>query len=163
LRPFLEAVTHVSVSTLSLMLLAVGVSGFVGTALVGGLLKKRLYRMLVVMPLLMAATALALIAFGSSTAATAVLLAAWGLVGTSAPVGWWTWLAETLPRDAEAGGGLMVAVVQLAIMLGATIGGLLFDASGYRATFTLSAGLLLAAGVLAVLAGRATSRPGVKP
>jgi predicted MFS family arabinose efflux permease len=26
----------------------------------------------------------------------------------------------------------MVAVVQLAIMLGATVGGILFDASGYR-------------------------------
>jgi predicted MFS family arabinose efflux permease len=84
-----------------------------------------------------------------------VLLAAWGLVGTSAPVGWWTWLAQTLPREAEAGGGLMVAVVQLAIMLGALVGGLLFDASGYRATFTLSAGLLVAAAVLAALAGRA--------
>jgi predicted MFS family arabinose efflux permease len=107
------------------------------------------------MPLLMAATALALIAFGSSVAATGLLLAAWGLVGTSAPVGWWTWLAQTLPRDAEAGGGLMVAVVQLAIMLGATAGGLLFDASGYRATFTMSAALLIAAGGLAVLASRA--------
>jgi predicted MFS family arabinose efflux permease len=157
LRPFLEAVTHVGVSTLSLMLLVVGVSGFVGTALIGGLLKKRLYRMLIVMPLLMAATAVALMAFGSSAAATVVLLAVWGLIGTSAPVGWWTWLAQTLPRDAEAGGGLMVAVVQLAIMLGATVGGLLFDASGYRATFTMSAVLLLAASTLAVLASRARS------
>jgi predicted MFS family arabinose efflux permease len=155
LRPFLETVTHAGVSTLSLMLLVVGVSGVVGTALIGGLLKNRLYRMLIAMPLLMAATALALIAFGSSAAATAVLLAAWGLVGTSAPVGWWTWLAQTLPREAEAGGGLMVAVVQLAIMLGALVGGLLFDASGYQATFSMSAGLLLAAGALAVLASRA--------
>jgi len=155
LRPFLESVTHVGVSALSLMLLVVGVAGFAGTALIGGLLKNRLYRMLAVMPLLMAATALALLAFGGSKAATTVLLAAWGLVGTSAPVGWWTWLARTLPQDAEAGGGLMVAVVQLAIMLGALVGGLLFDASGYRATFTLSAGLLCAAGVLAVLAARA--------
>ena len=155
LRPFLETVTHASVSTVSLMLLVVGVSGFAGTVLIGGLLEKGLYRMLVVMPVLMAATALALMAFGSSAAATGVLLAAWGLIGTSAPVGWWTWLARTLPRDAEAGGGLMVAVVQLAIMLGALVGGLLFDASGYRATFTMSAGLLVTAGVLALLASRA--------
>jgi predicted MFS family arabinose efflux permease len=155
LRPFLETVTHASVSTLSLMLLVVGVAGFAGTALIGGLLKQRLYRMLIVMPLLMAATAVALMAFGSSAAATGVLLAAWGLIGTSAPVGWWTWLAQTLPRDAEAGGGLMVAVVQLAIMVGALVGGLLFDASGYRATFTMSAGLLVTASVLAVLASRA--------
>jgi predicted MFS family arabinose efflux permease len=49
----------------------------------------------------------------------------------------------------------MVAVIQLAIMLGATAGGLLFDASGYRATFYLSAGLLAASGLLAMLAARA--------
>jgi predicted MFS family arabinose efflux permease len=158
LRPFLETVTHVGVSTLSFMLLVVGIAGFVGTALIGSFLKGRLYRFLVVMPLLMAAIAVALVAFGSSAAATAVFLAAWGLIGTSAPVGWWTWLAQTLPREAEAGGGLMVAVVQLAIMLGATVGGLLFDASGYQATFYMSAGAFLAAAVLAALASRAQSR-----
>jgi predicted MFS family arabinose efflux permease len=100
----------------------------------------------------------ALVAFGSSAAVTAVLLAAWGLIGTSAPVGWWTWLARTLPREAEAGGGLMVAVVQLAIMLGATLGGLLFDASGYQATFHLGAALLVASAILAALAARAAGR-----
>ena len=155
LRPFLEGVTGVSAATLSLMLLVLGVAGFVGTTLIGAVLKDRLYRVLVAMPLVMAIVAGALVAFGHSAAAVTVLLALWGLVGTSAPVGWWTWLAQTLPNDAEAGGGLMVAVIQLAIMLGATLGGLLFDASGYRATFHLSAGLLVAAAVLALLAGRA--------
>ncbi|WP_208277281.1 MFS transporter [Massilia oculi] len=154
LRPFLEGVTGVSAATLSLMLLVLGVAGFVGTTLIGAVLKDRLYRVLVAMPLAMALVAGALVAFGHSAAAVTVLLAFWGLVGTSAPVGWWTWLAQTLPQDAEAGGGLMVAVVQLAIMLGATLGGLLFDASGYRATFYLSAGLLVAAAVVAMLAGR---------
>jgi predicted MFS family arabinose efflux permease len=86
---------------------------------------------------------------------TALLLGVWGLVGTAAPVGWWTWLAKTLPQDAEAGGGLMVAVVQLAIALGATVGGILFDGSGYRATFSASAVVLLAAAGMALLAARA--------
>jgi predicted MFS family arabinose efflux permease len=158
LRPFLEIVTGVGVSMLSFMLLLVGAAGFVGTVLIGAILKDRLYRTLVVMPVLMAAIAVALVAFGSSAAATAVLLAAWGLIGTSAPVGWWTWLARTLPREAEAGGGLMVAVVQLAIMLGATVGGLLFDASGYQATFHLGAALLVASAILAALAARAAGR-----
>jgi predicted MFS family arabinose efflux permease len=155
LRPFLETVTHVGVTTLSVMLLVIGVAGFAGTALIGGLLEGRLYGLLIVMPLLMAAIALALMLFGGSVAATTVLLAAWGLIGTSAPVGWWTWMAQTLPREAEEGGGLMVAVVQLAIMLGALVGGLLFDASGYRATFGMSAVLLVLASVLAALAARA--------
>ena len=155
LRPFLETVTRVDVSTLSLMLLVLGVAGFIGTTLIGAVLKDRMYATLIAIPLVMAVVAIALLVVGSSAAATMVLLAVWGLVGTAAPVGWWTWLARTLPQDAEAGGGLMVAVVQLAIMLGATCGGLLFDAMGYAATFQFSAGVLLAAAVLAMLAARA--------
>lgn len=158
LRPFLETVTHVGASTLSLMLLVVGVTGFIGTTLIGAFLKKGLYPTLIVIPLLMAVIAPALVSFGNSITATAVLLGAWGLIATSAPVAWWTWLARTLPQDAEAGGGLMVAIVQLAIMLGATAGGVLFDESGYRATFGMSSALLVIASVFAVMAARAGSR-----
>jgi predicted MFS family arabinose efflux permease len=157
LRPFLEAVTGVSVSTLSLMLLGLGVAGFVGTFLIERFLGKGLYLTLTVIPLIMAVIALALVNFGASPLFTAVLLGLWGLVATAAPVGWWTWLAQTLPDDAEAGGGLLVAIVQLAIASGAIVGGLAFDLSGYRATFELSAAVLVAAAVLAWLAGRSAT------
>jgi predicted MFS family arabinose efflux permease len=150
LRPFLETVTKVPVSTLSLMLLVVGIAGFAGTAWIGRFLGKNLLTTLTVIPAAMAVLALALVLFGASVGITTVLLAAWGLVATAAPVGWWTWLARTLPHDAEAGGGLMVAIVQLAIMLGATLGGWLFDEGGYQATFALSAGLLVLAAGLAL-------------
>jgi predicted MFS family arabinose efflux permease len=158
LRPFLETVTQLGVSGLSGMLLTIGVAGFIGTTLIGALLERQLYRTLVVIPLLMAAIGLALMAFGASKPAVAVLLALWGLAGTAAPVGWWTWLARTLPQDAEAGGGLIVAVVQLAIAFGATLGGILFDASGYRASFGLSVAVLVAGAGLAWLAARANRR-----
>jgi predicted MFS family arabinose efflux permease len=150
LRPFLENVTHVPLSTLSLMLLVVGVAGFAGTALIGRFLgKNSLATTLAVIPAAMAVISVALVVFGASLSVTTILLAAWGLIATAAPVGWWTWLARSLPHDAEAGGGLMVAVVQLAITLGATLGGWLFDGSGYQATFALSAALLVAAAALA--------------
>lgn len=158
LRPFLETVTHVSVSMLSLMLLVLGIAGLAGTFLIEAFLKNGLHRTLIVIPILMAVIALALVSFGSSAATTTVLLGLWGLVATAAPVGWWTWLARTLPDAAEAGGGLMVAIIQLAITSGATIGGLVFDLSGYRATFELSATVLGVAAVLAFLAARAASR-----
>jgi predicted MFS family arabinose efflux permease len=155
LRPFLESVTHAGVSTISLLLLVVGVAGFVGTTLIGALLKQRLHTILVISPLAMAALALGLVYLGDSVAMTAVLLGAWGLVATSAPVAWWMWLANTLPDDAEAGGGLMVAIVQLAIAGGATVGGLIYDAGGHAPTFALSAALLVAAAGVARLASRA--------
>lgn len=148
LRPFLENVTRVDISTLSLILLAIGIGGFIGTTVISKFLKWNFSRTLVAIPILMALIAVALPLFGSKVAAVTVLLAIWGVVATAAPVGWWSWLASTLPRDAEAGGGLMVAVVQLAIAFGSTIGGVLFDRSGYQSTFIASAAVLLLAAFL---------------
>jgi predicted MFS family arabinose efflux permease len=163
LRPFLETATHVGVSTISLMLLILGVAGFAGTAWIGRFLKESLSTTLIAIPAMMALIAVTLVLFGASVSVTTILLAAWGLLGTAAPVGWWTWLARTLPQDAEAGGGLMVAIVQLAITLGATLGGVLFDGSGYQATFALSAVLLVVAAGLALWMRRLKSADRLLP
>ncbi|WP_416465517.1 MFS transporter [Pseudomonas sp. LFS044] len=148
LRPFLETVTKVNVSTLSLVLLVIGIAGFVGTIIIGQVLERSLYRPLMIAPILMAVIAVALIGFGGWMIPVAILLGLWGLVATSAPVGWWSWIAQTMPNDAEAGGGLMVAVVQFSIALGSTIGGVLFDSNGYQSTFIASAIVLLVASLL---------------
>jgi predicted MFS family arabinose efflux permease len=135
-----------------------GVAGFIGTALIGTVLKHGMYKTLIGISILMAAIALMLIPLGASIAAVIALLAVWGLVGTSAPVGWWSWIASAMPRDAEAGGGLMVAVIQLAIAIGSTVGGLLFDSMGYRMTFASSALVLLSAALLTFLTSRSHAR-----
>lgn len=153
-RPFLETATHVSVSMLSLTLLVIGTAGFIGTLLIGVFLRRGFYPTLIVIPLLMTAIAGMLIVFGYSIAIVMPLLGIWGLVATAAPVGWWTWVARTLPDDAEAGGGLMVAVIQLSIALGSTLGGLVYDHSDYQSTFALSGILLAIAAMLALLASR---------
>lgn len=64
-----------------------------------------------------------LLFFGHQIWIVALLMTVWGFIGTSAPVAWNTWLTRTFPHDAELGGGLMVAIIQLAITLGATLGG----------------------------------------
>jgi predicted MFS family arabinose efflux permease len=48
----------------------------------------------------------------------------------------------------------LVAVIQLTIALGSTVGGLLFDSAGYRSTFMASAAVLVFAAVLAFLSSR---------
>jgi len=157
LRPFLEGVTQLSVSLLSLVLLGMGGAGLLGTWLIGRAVRRSLSATLIVAPLAMAAIAIGLIALGTMPLPTAALLAGWGLIGTALPVAWWTWLSRTLPADAEAGGGLMVAVIQLAITLGAAGGGLMFDAAGHRATFLVSAALLAGSALLGVLGSRKPS------
>jgi predicted MFS family arabinose efflux permease len=153
-RPFLETVTRVDVSMVTIVLLVIGVAGFIGTTLIGSVLKRGFYQTLIVIPVLMAAVALSLIAFGGWTAAVVVLLGFWGLISTAAPVGWWAWVPRTFPKNAEAGGGLMVAMIQLSIALGSTVGGVLFDHSGYRSTFVASAVMLLVAAVLIAMTSR---------
>ncbi len=160
LRPFLETVTGIGISTLSLMLLGMGVAGLAGTYAIGLALKRSLFSLLIAMPLGMAAIAAGLVVLGSSPVSVAVLLVMWGLIGTAAPVAWWTWVSRALPNEVEAGGGLMVAVIQLAITLGASLGGILFDAQGYQATFLASGALLISSAFVALLASRnAMARP----
>lgn len=154
-RPFLETITQVDISTLSLILLGIGVMGFIGTCIINIFLDRLFYATLIISPILMAVIALTLIFFGTSTIVVAILLGIWGLLGTGLPVGWWRWLAQTLPEDAEAGGGLMVAVVQLAIAFGSTLGGILLDHSGFQATFIFSAVILV---ISAFLTSRLTAR-----
>jgi predicted MFS family arabinose efflux permease len=161
LRPFLESVTGVSVSLLSAILLVMGVAGVAGTWAIGQLLKTRLYSIVIAIPLIMALLAAALIALGSMPVAATVLLIGWGFFGTAAPIGWGTWLSRTLRDDAEAGGGLQVAIIQFAITLGAATGGVLFDSLGWRSPFALSAILLLGS-ALAAAAAAIDRRKGVK-
>lgn len=151
LRPFLEIVTGVDVGQLSLLLLVMGFCGLIGTLVVGRLLKKRLYTILIATPFFMMLTALAFIVLGASLVATFMLIALWGFFATAAPVAWWTWLSKTLPDSAEAGGGLMVAVIQLAITLGAATGGWVFDAYGIASSFSLSAVILFSASLMAFI------------
>ncbi|EPF5868702.1 MFS transporter [Morganella morganii] len=147
-RPFLETVTNIGPAGLSLILLAIGAAGFVGTLAVSTFLNARLYQILIMIPLLMATVAGTLLLFGHSIWAVTVLLSLWGLLATAAPTGWWTWIAQALPEDAEAGGGLMVAVIQLSIALGSTAGGVVFDSLGWQSAFGLSGLLLLGAAAI---------------
>ncbi|WP_458193962.1 MFS transporter [Bradyrhizobium sp. UFLA05-153] len=155
LRPFLESVTRLQVSPLSLVLLIMGAAGLAGTWLIGRTASRSLSLTLILAPLALAALACGLVSFGTIASPTALLLALWGVIGTGAPVAWWTWVARRFPDDAEAGGGLLVAVVQLAITLGAAGGGVLFDAAGYRATFLSSAALLCASALFGIFDARA--------
>lgn len=155
-RPFLETVTRVDISALSLILLTIGIEGFIGTLVISHFLKRGLYSTLAAISSLMAVVAVTLILTGQHLWFVVPLLGFWGLMATAAPTGWWAWVARTLPDDAEAGGGLMVAAIQLSIALGSTLGGLAFDHTGWQSTFALSSGLLIVAAGLTILTSRKT-------
>ncbi|ANN80094.1 MFS transporter [Bordetella flabilis] len=159
LRPFLETVTGVGVSTLSAILLGFGAANFLGTSVAGLMLERNLRLTLALMPLLMGVLGLGLVAMGSSPLADAAMVALWGFAFGTIPVGWSTWITRTVPDEAESAGGLIVAAVQLAITLGAAVGGAIFDVSGAGGVFATSGLALLLATLMILVALRPRAIP----
>jgi predicted MFS family arabinose efflux permease len=152
LRPFLETYTHASLPELSLMLLALGSAGFLGTYAATALLDRHLYRLLRGLPLALGGITVLLLLAGHVVWAVAATLIAWGTLNSAIPVSWVNWLAQAVSDEPEAGGGLLVAAIQLAIMLGAAFGGLLLDHFSIAATF-MGGAVLLILGALVVGSG----------
>ena len=148
LRPFLEAYTRVSVPQLSLLLLGLGLAGFVGTYAAGALLKRQLYTLLWALPVALGAITLGLLAVGHFMWGVAITMIAWGALNSAIPVAWSAWLSKGISDEPESGGGLMVGAIQLSIMLGATFGGFLLDHVSIAATFVGGAALLIASSLI---------------
>lgn len=127
LRPFLERVTGADVTLLSLLLLVLGVAGFVGTWAAGRFIKDEIAPLLKLPALIMGGATLGLLLFGGSWLAVAALLAIWGVMNTAMSVIWMSWMSRNADDAPEAAGGLMVAAIQASILLGAVVGGWLLD------------------------------------
>jgi predicted MFS family arabinose efflux permease len=148
LRPFLETYTQVSVPQLSLLLLGLGAAGFAGTYGAGALLGRHLYALLTGLPLALAGVTLAMLAGREMLWPMGGMMIAWGALNSAIPVAWATWLTKGIKDDPESGGGLMVAAIQLAIMLGAALGGLLVDHISLAAMMVGGTALLLLAALV---------------
>ena len=153
LRPFLENRVQATLPQLSLLLLALGSAGFVGTYAASALLNRHLYRLLKGLPLALGVVTIGMLLAGHQLWALALLMFAWGALNAAIPVSWFNWLTQGIRDEPEAGGGLMVAAIQLAIMLGAGFGGLLLDHLSIVATMVGGAALM-AFGAMAVGTGR---------
>jgi predicted MFS family arabinose efflux permease len=148
LRPFLETSVQATLPQISALLLGLGAAGFVGTSAATVLLRRHLYLLLGALPLALAAVTLAMLAGAPDLWVVGAAMVAWGALNAAIPVCWSNWLAQGVADEPEAGGGLMIAAIQLAIMLGATLGGWLLDQFSISAAFLGGAALL----VLATLA-----------
>ena len=145
LRPFLEQVTHATPAMLSILLLVLGLAGFVGTWAAGRLIGERVAPLLKLPALVMGGVTLMLLFVGQSPIATGGMLMIWGAMNTLLSVIFMTWMTRNVDDAPEIGGSLMVAAIQAAILLGAVIGGLLLDHFSITATFAGSVALAIAA------------------
>lgn len=78
------------------------------------------------------------------------LIALWGAFGT-VPVAWTTWISRTVPDQAESGGVLLVADIQVAIAVGASAGGVVLNAGGVASVSSMGVFVLVAAALFITL------------
>jgi DHA1 family purine ribonucleoside efflux pump-like MFS transporter len=148
IRPFMEHITHLSVSAISATLLAYGIAGFFGN-FAGAFLAERSERLAIVAgAVLIALLAATLWTAGASVPVAIAAIALWGFAFAVFPIGFQTWIVRAAPDQAEGAGGLMVAAFQIAIAGGAIGGGILVDRIGALggpvfATIALALGALL--------------------
>lgn len=158
IRPFLEEIPRLDVATVSLALLAFGVSGFFGN-LAGGAIAARSPAWAVSScSFLIAAVALTLILFGTQADVAFGAVALWGFAFGAFPVSISIWNARAAADHAESAGALLSSTFQMAIAAGAVLGGLIIDSLGSQAVIVYAATAAFAGTALMFIRGRAIER-----
>lgn len=157
-RPFLEQVPRFGGGTISIALLAFGTSGFFGN-LAGGAIAERSPRLAVCCgALLIAVAAAALFLMGASAAAALTATAVWGLAFGAFPVAISTWNTRAATDYAESAGALLLVAFQVAIAIGAVLGGVLVDTTGPAGVIAYASLASALGGILILTLGSATRR-----
>lgn len=146
IRPALERTDGVDATGLATFLIAFGVTGLVGNLLAGPIADRRLAPVVLFSPGLIAVGAIVLAAGGQNVTTALIGVALWGLGFGALPTSVQTWVARSAPRHLDAIGGLIVTVFQLAIALGAGVGGALVDGVNVQAA-------LIVGGIAAAVGG----------
>ncbi|TYB46468.1 MFS transporter [Actinomadura chibensis] len=169
-RPVLEDVSGADAGQIGVLLLGYGVAGVAGNFASGARAVRSPRATLLVLGAALAVTVLLVPLLGRSLGGGAALLALWGLAYGGVSVTVQNWLLAAAPHAEEAASGLLVAVFNAAIALGALLGGRAADGLGTVSVMWL-AGLLAAAAVVQVVlapaparaTGRATEREAGAP
>ncbi|CAH0343332.1 MFS transporter [Rhizobium sp. CECT 9324] len=153
-RPFLEQVTLLTTGPIALALLGFGIAAVIGNIAGGRMADANIRIALVVTAALMAVAALALVFWGVHISIAFGFAALWGFAFGMAPVVLPTNLSRAAPDALEAAGSLMVTSFQVAITIGAVVGGYIVDTYGATGPLTLTAILAASTVVLAILQPR---------
>lgn len=150
IRPAATSIGGLAPDQLALLLLVYGV-GVVSGNLIAGPLADRVLRFAVfVFPLVFGMAMVLFALLGGNTAVVFVAAVLWGAGFGALPVVISTWLARADPERLESVGGLQTAVFQVAIALGAFIGGLLVDGAGVQ-TALVAGGVAAVAGSVVIV------------
>ena len=148
IRSAAEAMPTMTPALIAVLLAVYGVGGLIGNVLAGLFADRHLGVVLVTVPSLIAVAVLGFSLSDGSVVLAFAAIAVWGLGFGAIPTTSQTWASRAEPDRVEAAGGLFVANFQLAIALGAALGGALLDRSGVHTVFLAGAVAVAVGGAL---------------
>lgn len=149
ITPFLIGATGIDTGTLSMVLLGYGAAGFAGNLFGGWAAGRNFVSALAGTAFLIALSVTGLLLAGSNTLAAVAWVVTWGFGFGMLPIAMQTFLFTSAPDRLESIAALFVSIAQLAIGLGALVGGLAVDNFGVPSALWLGvAGALLTASLI---------------
>ncbi|UXT41649.1 MFS transporter [Agrobacterium tumefaciens] len=150
ITPFLIGATGIDTGTLSMVLLGYGTAGFAGNLFGGWAAGRNFVFALAGTAFLIALSVAGLLLASSNTLAAVAWVVAWGFGFGMLPIAMQTFLFSSAHDRLESIAALFVSIAQLAIGLGALVGGLAVDNFGVPSALWLgAASALLTAGLIA--------------
>lgn len=163
IRPAAESLSGVDSGGLAVLLLAYGIANVFGTALSGVLADRALRLAALVFPAVLGTGMLVTVVTGGSAVGLFIGVALWGFGFGGVPTTAQTWGARTEPTRLEQVGGLIVTVFQIAIAVGAVVGGVLVDSVAAGAPLVLGGITTIAGGLLLARRRRPSQKPAPAP
>jgi len=154
-RPAVQAVSDVAAGSFAVLLLLFGVASLLGTLLAGPVADRSPRLGLLLFPALVSAGMLGTFMSHGSTPILFVAVALWGFGFGGVPTTVLSWGARTEPARIEQVSGVIVTVCNLAIAVGAAVGGVLIDNVHATASLAFGATSALAGGLLLIHLNRA--------
>nr|WP_307792896.1 MFS transporter [Glycomyces sp. NEAU-S30] len=146
--PFLEQVTGVGPTAVTVMLLVYGAAGIGGNLVLGAMVARFPRAAFAAAAVAIAAATLLLPVLGRDPVGAVVLLVLWGAAYGGVPVCSQTWFANAAPGAREAASVLFTASFQATIGVGALLGGAVVDRSSPSAVMAAAGFVALVMAVL---------------
>ncbi|STS10484.1 Purine ribonucleoside efflux pump nepI [Ewingella americana] len=149
LEPWLRFQVGLSASNLSLLLMAYGIAGLVGTFLTEVMVKGvGVKHTLLACLLIMGVAVVGASQLSNSALTASTLIVLWGLAFGALPICLNIWVYQAAPEQFETGSSLIVFIFQISLASGAFFGGVLADSIGTSSAFMLGGILALLASVI---------------
>lgn len=153
IRPAAESVSGIDAGGLAVLLLVFGIANVLGTIASGPLADRAIRVSVLLFPAIVGVGMLVMLAAGGSVVGLFAAAALWGFGFGGVPTSVLTWGARVQPDRLEQIGGLIVTVCNIAIGVGAIVGGLLVDGAS-ASTPLLVGGLAAAVGGVVLVSVR---------